>query len=257
MLTLACIIVHFGQDKYLRQCLESLKKVEKENFEVEIIVVDNNKKNLGFAGGANKGIKKALKNKNTQYIFLLNNDTIVEKKALTKLLKTAKKNNVGIVGPKILSTQATLESLGGTLDKNRFSAILINPIHPISPIKPINLDFISGTAMFIKRAVFEKIPSFDERFFLYYEDVDFCLRARKAGFRLAVNPKAIVYHHHSASTGQNSSLKQYYLARNHLLLVEKHAPLKIKLRELLRLPKTLLEHYQKKLRSLLLKAVLV
>lgn len=255
METVVCVIVHFGKEKYLKECLESLQKIKQENFKLKVLVVDNTKTNLGFAGGANKGIKEALKDKKVKFIFLLNNDTLIHPDALYHLLnylRNSRDLNVAIVGPKILSLDDKIESLGGSLDPNRFTAIL-NKFSPISPITLIStIDFLSGTALLIKKEVFEKIGFFDERFFLYYEDVDFCFRAQKAGFKLAINPQAIVYHHHSASTGINSPLKQYYLARNHLLFVEKHAPLRIRLRELLRLPKTLFEHLSRHEKSALL-----
>jgi GT2 family glycosyltransferase len=80
---------------------------------------------------------------------------------------------------------------------------------------------------------------------MYYEDVDFCHRAKKAGFKLGIANKAIVYHHIKNSK-KKISLMNYYLARNHFLFVKKHAPLFVKIRELIRLPITLWEHYRKK-----------
>jgi GT2 family glycosyltransferase len=80
---------------------------------------------------------------------------------------------------------------------------------------------------------------------MYYEDVDFCFRARKAGFKLGIADKAIIYHQIKRSK-KGKKLMDYYLARNHLLFVKKHAPLFVKIRELIRLPKTLWEHYRNK-----------
>ena len=81
---------------------------------------------------------------------------------------------------------------------------------------------------------------------MYYEDVDFCFRAKQAGFRVCIDTSAKIIHHASSTVGMNSPLMQYYLARNHFLFVENFASSNIKLREFIRLPKTLFEARKRK-----------
>ncbi|MEM4230386.1 MAG: glycosyltransferase, partial [Candidatus Pacearchaeota archaeon] len=92
------------------------------------------------------------------------------------------------------------------------------------------IDFASGACMLIKSDVFKKIGKFDERYFLYYEDSDFCQRAKKTQYKIIYNPKAILWHKNAGSTGgSGSELQDYYLTRNRLLFGMKYAPYKSKL----------------------------
>lgn len=220
--------------------------------EVEVLeklgaVVIENKSNLGYAGGHNVGIRYAL-GRGAEYVLILNPDIDLHKNCVEEMLKTFKNNhNIGIVGPKILDQDGKIWALGGKLDKKRYTAGLIGYGQKDSNNnRIIEPDFVSGTAMLVKKEVFEKIGLFREDYFLYYEDVDFCLRAKKAGFRLAINPKAKITHYASSTVGKNSPFMQYYMARNHLMLVERFGPLSVQIRELLRLPKTLYDARLKK-----------
>src|SRR3989338_5704415 len=223
------IIINYNTEQETIRCLRSIKKLKYKNF--EIILIDNNSdnfnkikdftkkncelriknyelnKNTGFTGGVNFGIKKALKNKtNVDYIWLLNNDALVDKNTLTELVKTAKEKN--------------LEADGGTFN-------WIQGSFPKGAIK--NPKWITGTSMLIKKNIFEIIGLFDEKFFLYYEDVDFCFRLKKNGFKLSVSEKAFVSHKKSSSTNMlGKDVILYYHYRNLMLLTKKHAPKIIK-----------------------------
>lgn len=201
----------------------------------------NDEDNLGYGEGINTIIREKLDT--YDYFLILNPDIAIAKGFLAKLLETLKENpQVGIVGPKILDESGKIWSLGGKLDKNRYSGGLVGYGSMDKKEKTVlPVDFVSGTAMLIRRDVFEEIGLFSTDYFLYYEDVDFCLRTKRAGFASVVNPEAKITHFASRATGKDSPLMQYYLARNHLLLVERFAPLRVKLHELARLPKTLYE----------------
>lgn len=248
---ISLIIVHYGKIETTLKCLSSLARVENlsniiivNNSQTSIektikikfkqVMVINNHKNLGYAAALNKGIKFVLKN-NPQFILIINNDVIVGKDFPKNLLTFAKKHQLDIVCPKILDQHGRVWFDGGEIDKNRFTA----------GHKKGKTDFLSGCCLLIKKKVFDKIGFFDEQYFMYYEDADFCLRAKKAGFKLGLAHKAVVFHH-IKKTKKGEKLMEYYLARNHLLFLKKHAPIFVKIRELIRLPKTLLEHYQKK-----------
>jgi GT2 family glycosyltransferase len=91
-------------------------------------------------------------------------------------------------------------------------------------VAPTPFDIVFGTALLMKRSVLERIGLFDERFFVYYEDVDFGLRARRAGYDAAVIPEARIWHSGSSSTRRQRYLKEFYLARSRILLFRKHLP---------------------------------
>ncbi|MCK5534758.1 glycosyltransferase [bacterium] len=239
------VILNWNGLKDTLECLKSLEKLDYSLFKV--VIVDNgsedkqevclitqkypwvelivNKENLGFAGGNNVGIKYAL-NCGADYILLLNNDTIVESSLLKELVKVIESNKkIGMAGPKIYYQNP--------LDKVWFGGGKIRwwrPVHIGEGVvdrgkleKVKQSDYISGCALLIKKEVIEKIGLLDNRFFLYYEDVDWSLRARKAGYRLMFVPQARVWHKISSSLGKSSVQSIYYGIRNRLLLLQKHA----------------------------------
>lgn len=257
MKKVAVVILNFKVKNETINCIQSLKKSEYKN--LDIIVVDNNScdglaqeiqkidgvsfisnnKNLGYTGGNNIGIKKALSN-NADYIFILNPDTLVDKNAIGSLLSTAERENAAIVGPKILfSDKKTIWYAGGTLDLanvlGRHRGVDEKDNGQYKKIE--ETDNVTGGAMFVKREVFEKIGLFDDKYFLYYEDSDFCYRAKKAGFKLFFDPFAIIYHGNAKSTGLGSSLQDYFITRNRMLFAAKFLSWRTKfalLREALR-----------------------
>ncbi len=257
MLKIYIIILTFNNEKTITALLNSLLSLQSG---FKVIVVDNgstdktllqvkkfqfarlieNKKNLGFSAGNNIGIKHAL-NSRADVILLLNPDTVVPKTFLKSFNKSTRLllDGYSIIGPKIFDENGKIWSVGGLLDKKRYSSILKHKLNS-------ELDYISGTAIFIKKEVFDKIGFLKEDYFLYYEDVDFCQRAKKSGFKLATDKNISIIHKASSSVGKNSPAMQYYMARNHMLFVERFAPLSIKIRELIRLPKTIYQARNKK-----------
>ena len=252
------IIVTYNNEATINACITSLEKQKLS----QVLVVDNAStdgtidavrkdfktvklfslpQNRGYAGGNNFGIEKALE-LNCEFVLILNPDTVLEPNAITRLLSaTEKHEGNGIFGPKILMEDGKrIWSIGGELDKKRYTAGLIgyknldNEGH-----KEKEVDFVSGTCMLIPRKLLEKDVRYYEKYFLYYEDVEFCVRAKQLGFHSFVVPTAKIVH---LEESQKFTLKDYYLVRNHLLFVERNAPLRVKLHELIRLPKTLYEH---------------
>ncbi|MDO9028634.1 MAG: oligosaccharide flippase family protein, partial [Candidatus Roizmanbacteria bacterium] len=129
---------------------------------------------------------------------------------------------------------------GGKIDKWRMSGGLIDK-------KPknrfVSTDFVSGSLMFIKKKVIDKIGFLDEKYFMYYEEVDYCYRARKAGFKIGIDSK-LTYDHFEVS--KDSPNKEYYLFKNRIKFLLKYGSLKQKTYELLRLPKTIVEEIKKR-----------
>lgn len=278
------VIVNWNNKDVILHCLESLRKVgyvgtckilvqdnwsgdgsvkqiTKEFPDVEIL---ESKENLGYAEGNNRGIRH-LRKTSARFVLILNPDTVVEKGCIERLTEALEKNpDIGIAGPTILDKDGKIWSQGGYIDTKRYSAGLVGlgqpdpstpdapsgselPFHSsLPPPRCIGVDYISGTAMMVRREVFGKIGLFYPGYFIYYEDVEFCVRAKAAGFRVVLVPSARIDHLESSSFGKSSPAQTYYMARNHLLFVERNAPWFIKLRECIRLAKTVWEHWQKR-----------
>lgn len=179
--------------------------------------------NLGYGAGANAGITYALRN-GAQWLVVLNQDLKVNATGIKHLTKKLEKISPAIAGP-----------FAGSLDSKRWTTIL--------PATTAKIDYISGSCIAIHRKVIEKTGGFYAPYFMYYEDVDLCVRVQKLGFPLIKIDLSGIAHQETSSLGSGSLLHQYYLARNHLLFVERQAPLGVKIHELLRLPKTLAAHH--------------
>ena len=205
-----------------------------------------NHSNTGYAGGNNLGIKYALEH-GADYVLILNPDTTVEKDLLTKLVHKAESDRkVGIIAPIIIETNHSniLKNVGMILDQEN-SKIYGGKIQWLKPElrhiewhnfkdntferphKSIVADklFLTGACLLIKKQVFEDIGLFDERYFLYFEDADFCLRVQQAGYKLAIVEDAVIQHQVSASTSKlGSSLLLRYHYRNAHLFNFKNGP---------------------------------
>ncbi len=258
------VILNFNGEKDTVECLTSIRQLLTKNYQLSTIVVDNGSKeklvvsskelvvirnidNLGFAGGNNVGIQYALENK-ADYIVILNNDTLVDKNLVDELVKVSQSDEtIGIVVPKIYFAKGfefhksrykkdqlgkVIWYAGGIIDwgnvigKHRG----VDDVDSGQYEKEGETDFASGCCMMIKRSVFEKIGMLDNKYFLYYEDSDFSLRAKKAGFKIVFAPKAVLWHKNAGSAGgSGSSLQDYYITRNRLLFGMRYAPLRSKL----------------------------
>lgn len=240
------IILHWKNILCLTECLESLNKVTYDN--IEVIIVNNgsddlsgiNKhlklkmqtlkspSNVGFARGNNLGIKEALKNQ-ADYILLLNDDTVVSHDFLSILVDAGESNpDAGMLGPKIyyFDEPRKIWFAGASFDPR--TCMITTPgsdrIDEGESFKPMTSDYLTGCALLIKRQTIEQIGLLDERFFLYWEDVDWGFRSRKAGFRNLVVPASRILHKASFSTGgTDSPLKAYHKTRSHLLFAQSYA----------------------------------
>lgn len=256
------VLLTYNSKKLVLSCLSYLKLLSKNNFSLSLVVVDNgskdgtvnaiiknypniilidNKINYGFAKGINYGLRYAYQ-QGANWVLLLNDDTVLPKDFLQVLLKTAILKNYFISGPKIKTLDNKIWSLGGTLDSIRFSGGLVGyGAQDKKNLKELRVDFISGTAMLVKRQVFEEIGFLDEDYFLYYDDVDFCYRAFKKGFASYIIPQSEIIHLETATIKKNSPSHFYHAAKSRLIFVLKRAPFIMKIREFVRLGKTIVE----------------
>ena len=236
----------------LKDTSELIETLPLEDESIEVIVVDNASKkdeatvieqrypqvkvirsniNLGFAGGNNLGIKAA----RGKYLFFINNDTILRWKMedvrgkmfqpLIKRLESSPK--VGMVSPKIRFTwgdnpiqfagytplsRITMRNRAigcGESDKGQYNTAHLTP-------------YAHGAAMMVKREVIEKVGLMPECYFLYYEELDWSMMIRQAGYDIWYEPAMTIYHKESQSTGQQSPLRTYYITRNRLLFVKRN-----------------------------------
>lgn len=233
------ILVNYNGYKDTIDCINSLKKVNYEDF--KIVIVDNcsindsynklkiyendqiillrNKKNTGFAGGCNYGIKYALKNK-ADYIMLLNNDTEVDENFLSELVYTMENSkNTAMVGGKIYYYNSKkLWFANGSY--NNFSCKVKHYIKETSEVE--NTNFLTGCLQLIDAKIFYKVGLLNEKYFMYYEDVEFCNRLVEAGYNLKYNPKAIIYHKCGQSSDYKSANAQYYSNRARYIFIKEH-----------------------------------
>lgn len=246
MKKVSVIILNFKVCEQAIKCAESVRASDYEN--LEVIIVDNNSQdgideaakklpwvvfiqsgdNLGYTGGNNLGIKQALKD-GADYVFILNPDMVIDKKAISFLVKAVERDELGIVGPKVLfADKKTIWFAGGTFDKANVlgSHRGVDEEDQGQYNQEEETDYVTGGAIFVQSQVFEKIGFFDDEYFLYYEDSDFCFRAKKAGFKVVYVPSAVVYHANAQSSGLGSLLQDYYITRNRMLFASKFLPLR-------------------------------
>jgi hypothetical protein len=240
------IILNWNGLKDTLECLESVYELDYRNFEV--IVVDNgsqdesvsaikrnfpdvilieNKENLGFAGGNNVGIKFAIEN-GADFVFLLNNDTVVAPDTLARMVEAYDNlENAGFLGCKIYfyDRPNVIQHFGGEImfepvlygrhigdgdeDRGQFEYVQ-------------KCDYVTGCAVFASRSVIDRVGVLDERYFAYWEDADWGMRANRLGLNNYVIPAAKVWHKVSSSLdGGSHPLRYYFIARNRLLFASK------------------------------------
>lgn len=242
----AIIVLNWRKPAETLACLDSLACINYPN--AWIIVVDNGSgddsvslisqnhpdvliletgANLGYAGGNNVGIRCALE-QGAQYICVLNNDVTVPPGFLLPLLSVLRSGSaVGVATPLIVSTEQPDQvwALGSRIDRSTGAVSRLHAREDVSRWRnrrPFAVDVASGAAMVVRREVFERVGLFDEAFYLYFEETDWCLRVRQDGYRIVAAPSSVVWHQVSATLGQTSPVVDYYMVRNHLRLVARH-----------------------------------
>jgi GT2 family glycosyltransferase len=234
--SVSIIIVNWNQKKALATCLSSLKN-KTAYVGYDVIVVDNGSsdgsvqlvkekfpwadiitlnKNYGFSIGNNKGIVYALKKNNPAYVLLLNNDTeIVQNEWLSKMVTVAEgESNVGIVGCKLIYPGGKTQYIGTKINVKGLT--WINPSTEGNLTEVFDVDAVLGACFLIKKEVIDKIGFLDVGFSpFFHEESDFCVRAKKAGYRTCMVLSVCVVHFWKMSVGKvNSEYIEYIVRRN-------------------------------------------
>lgn len=241
------VVVNWNNYEDTKECLISLSKIKYSDY--KIVVVDNNsgdgsgerireefpgchyiqnKENFGFSEGNNVGIRLAIE-KNADYIWILNNDVIVDPDSLERLVDSVGKiEKAGILGPKIyyypevkkiFSAGAEIIPWSGksvSIGQNEIDDGRYNEIKEVG--------YISGCSLFVSVNMLKEIGLLDKRYFMYYEEADLAIRARRKGWRIIYVPTSRVWHKHASTVKKYSRLSEYYITRNHLLFALKDYP---------------------------------
>jgi len=243
------ITVNYNQSQVTEELLRSIASTNTYP-NIEIIVVDNGSKvndvpawkikypdikfirseiNLGFAGGNNIGVKEAT----GEYLFFVNNDTEFTPGLVQTLAAVLDSHaDVGIVSPKLLyfDTPDMIQYVGFTPMNyytcrnyciGQFETDLGQYNNICGPT-----GYAHGAAMMVKKEAIDKAGLMAENFFLYYEEMDWCDRIKKAGYQVWVDTRATIYHKESVSVGKISGLKEYFMNRNRILFIRRNAPIK-------------------------------
>ncbi len=242
------ITLNFNQLELTCALLDSINKVSYPN--LEVFVVDNASKtdpfphirasypnvhclqsgaNLGFAGGNNVAVRQC----KGDYLFFVNNDAEITEDCIEKLLAVLQSDpKIGIVSPLLCyypseeTNHKTIIQYAGTSE-----------VHPLTARNKTfgagqewngqytqiqETAYAHGAAMMVPREVIEKVGMMEESFFLYYEELDWCASIKKAGYKIYIEPNALVYHKESVTVGKANPLKTYYQNRNRILFMRRH-----------------------------------
>lgn len=181
--------------------------------------------NLGYAGNNNVGIAHALA-QGADWVFVLNEDTILAPDCMRRMMAVANADStVGIVGPLVLHHDEPLvvQSAGGHVDRFlRPTHLAANEGETVVPDSPREVDWISGCAICVRAEVIRQVGMLDTRYFYYWEETEWCLRARQAGWRILLEPQARLWHKGVQRNYRPGPNVAYYNTRNRLLTLAKH-----------------------------------
>ncbi len=241
--SIACLLINYRFPEDTIACISSIIASDKDAFKFFLINNDTDDgsekvlleflessgsnyayfapgKNLGYTGGMNLGIAAALA-EGFKSILILNNDTVVDLMFAPECLATINANPGAVIAGTVLDSETGQISHNiGRLSK---WTGLVKPI--FAPGFQANIDFLSGCMMFVPSEVFQRHGKFDDRYFMYQEDFDFCIRLKKNRVSIIHNPKIVIRHKVSSSTDRMGTPKEYYRMRNQTHIIMHRATL--------------------------------
>lgn len=241
------IILNWNGKQITVDCIESLRALAYPNY--KILLVDNgstdgsvpyirarypdlevveNADNLGYAEGNNVGMRRAMENE-ASYILLLNNDTVVDPDFLGVLIKAAEADpRIGFAGPKVyfydfMGRKDVISFAGGLLDMRKGKPIHIGEkqVDGGQHDRQRDVDYVEGSCMLVRADVIKKIGMLDPAYFAYWEEMDWCVRGARAGYRMIYVPGSKIWHKIGASSVGSSNV--YLLTRNRFWFMRKYA----------------------------------
>ena len=247
---IAVIIINWKKYDLTLNCIDSVLKSSYKNF--KIILIDNeaqnsfpdeinkseqikiikNENNEGFSKANNQGIRYSIKN-GFDYVLLLNNDTLIKNDLIFSLVQQSSTLNQKIIQPLILNYDGTkIWNAGGKINNffGTFETLKKGKSYKNFKSDKNLTEWFTGCCVLIKLEIFNHVGYFDERFFAYYEDVDYSIRLKKMGYSIALMTNSYLQHYESASSkslnkieGNLSPYVHYLNIRNHILLLKKHS----------------------------------
>jgi len=253
-------IVNYNSRDHLQGCLASLESFLAKNKDVaELIIINNDadpigyffsslpqaesrpkiieiNENVGFGKAHNRGVKEA----RGEYILFLNPDTKILDRSLEKMLNIFEVDEkIGIAGPILVDCKGQFQKECWGFEKTPLSTIkskLSGRNDQVEEGSIFEVDWVSGGAMIIKKSIFSELGGFDEKYFMYFEDVDLCFQAKKKGWKIAVNPAARVHHQGGKSFSSHRDKKRHYYASQNYYLKKNFGSWRARLVKILRFP---------------------
>jgi GT2 family glycosyltransferase len=249
--TVSIIVVTYASMETIEACLESIfASASTLPSQVEVIVVDNaspddtvkliserfpkvrlikNETNIGYARAVNLGLRLS----HGEHVFIMNPDCILVGEALSRMLSFAESDRtVGVIGPMLLNADGSLQPSGRLAKKPIHILLSLLGMHGVVEASLLgrnrnynitcDVEEVSGAAMFCRREAIESVGGMDESFFLYFEDVDLCLRIRKVGWRVVYFPMAQVVHLQRHSTSKVSDIARRASLESACIYLRKH-----------------------------------
>ncbi|MDA5388289.1 glycosyltransferase family 2 protein [Loigolactobacillus backii] len=241
------IILNYNNARATIKCVQNVASINYDNY--FIVVVDNNstdnsyrmlienlhgetcliktKRNGGYAYGNNVGIRNAL-DKGCDYVFILNNDVILEGNTLKALVDYNNLHpNVGIIGPALLEfkNKSFVQSTGANNNLLTGNSELLNNGKSFATLNqtPLHPDYLGGSCILVRRDAIQRTGLIPENYFLFYEENEWCLNFKKQGYDVVCLPDIKVYHVGSESINQVSGLSHYYMTRNKIIFEKRNA----------------------------------
>ncbi|OGH39285.1 MAG: hypothetical protein A3B44_02275 [Candidatus Levybacteria bacterium RIFCSPLOWO2_01_FULL_38_21] len=242
------VILTYNSEIYIEKLINSLSTFFKEDIQknkIEIIVVDNNsedqtvvlvkkfvnvklienKDNVGFSKGVNLGVSKAL----SEYIVIINPDTEFRRGDIFDVIEMFEKDRkLGVIGGRIINKNGNNEKSAGRFLKIFEVFLMSLGLDELlgvrnSPKTLKEVDFVSGGFMIVKKDLFEKLSGFDENLFMYIEDMEFCFRVKKEGYRVMFDPRISIFHKSHGSSNRGFAIKNIF--KGLLYFQKKHGTL--------------------------------
>ncbi|MCF6341566.1 MAG: glycosyltransferase family 2 protein [Bacteroidales bacterium] len=252
------IVINFGTPEHTIECLESIHENSYDTYQTVVVDISNlnqsvsklskwmkekndkrfylirEEKNKGFAFANNIGMKYALGQDDCDFLWILNNDTIIERNSLEALISChLEKSKPGFTGSKILDYEnpEIIQNIGGTFNKWTGYSVLVGMGRKDSgqfDKQQLEVDYVVGASMLCHKSLIRQIGFMPEDYFLYYEDIDWCTSAQQAGFKNYSCANSRVYHKQGISTGSklltgdNHLQNKKYLYRSYLTFYRRH-----------------------------------
>ncbi len=230
------IVLNWNMPEATRRCLQAFKRQDYPK--MRMLLVDNGSEkplemdgvetlnlpeNRGYTGGNNAGLQKALST-DTDAVVIVNNDTVPHRKMIARLAEAAESDpGIGIVGARNFYLKEPRKEWfwGGYFDLCKGEVKSVYPDDNTALCR--EFDYVAGSCLYVKKEVFESVGLLDDRFFLYFEETEFCLRARKAGWKVVAARDAKLWHDVSLTVKELNNFNLYMYSRNRPLIVRTHA----------------------------------